>query len=276
MESQKSAGITSKISPPSITKDDKYYFRDGSIVILVEGRLFKIHQSLFERDSVLFQSSFSLSQDTSPDESGSTSLAGSSDDTPVVSNDRLADFRALCWAVYSRLLDEHSKESQGQFISSCSGWDDVRRLFSLAEQCGHKLLTQRIEEEWVHQISDGSPSGAGLDAFKQAVAVAEGSTKLRRFHGRVYYAYLRATGIFDAPSSADVAAYNLGYRPNSYGVGKYLSRLSDKQKVHMYQGLWSLSQFRNELVRAPGIPEELSYEVEDDIGRSKTSWKASK
>ncbi|KAF9443227.1 hypothetical protein P691DRAFT_738125 [Macrolepiota fuliginosa MF-IS2] len=277
-------------------REDKYYFPDGNTVILVDGHLFRVHQSLFERDSGFFQTLFSLPHGVNPQEGDFDPIEGKSDENPIVCQDTLNDFRALCWVLYSRppdiiaqqnpntvdipklisvlamshkydfpvfrswsldALQSLSVSSPTDFVRKCDGgkWDNVGRVLKLAQQCNRSTLVGCIQQGWLSHISDSSRES--VTAFVQALGVAELSNDLRDFHGQAYYAYLKATSIFDVRSVGTIAALDMNSVPSSY-VHQDLRSLSESRKMRLYMGFWSLSQFRIRLAQAPIFPDRPS------------------
>ncbi|KDQ17865.1 hypothetical protein BOTBODRAFT_171575 [Botryobasidium botryosum FD-172 SS1] len=94
----KHASVEPSSGPITVrTRDHKYYFEDGNIILLVEDTLFNVHRSLLAQDSSIFGSTFSLpvSQTTSSD------LEGSSDDSPfLLPGESAENFRLLLMALY--------------------------------------------------------------------------------------------------------------------------------------------------------------------------------
>ncbi|KXN86490.1 hypothetical protein AN958_10004 [Leucoagaricus sp. SymC.cos] len=77
------------------TRDDTYYFEDGSCVLLVEDTLFNVHRSVLSRDSSSFKTMFSLPPGEHP-------VEGTSDDNPIVlTGDTAAEFRHFLWTLYA-------------------------------------------------------------------------------------------------------------------------------------------------------------------------------
>ncbi|KAF9440441.1 hypothetical protein P691DRAFT_780080 [Macrolepiota fuliginosa MF-IS2] len=278
-------------SVATIVRDEKYYFFDGSVVILAGDRLFRIHQSLFELGSGFFRTLFSLPQGVDT-EGDSRLIEGRSDENPIIFQDTLDDFRALCWALYSRppaiaaqlkldtvdvsklisvlamshkydfpdlrtwcldVLESHLVVSPASFIGKCGGWDNVGRVLELAQQCDRSTLMRSIEQEWLQRIS-GSSKAEQISAFLGALDVAEFSGGLRDFHGRAYYTYLKATGIFDAHPLCTTITIDIGGAPSSY-MNQDLDFLDAKRQLRIYKGFWSLSQLRLRLTQAPKLPD---------------------
>ncbi|EKM79200.1 hypothetical protein AGABI1DRAFT_113797 [Agaricus bisporus var. burnettii JB137-S8] len=77
------------------TRDDYYYFDDGSCILEVEDVLFNVHKSRLSMDSSSFGTMFSLP-------SGEHPVEGTSDDNPIIlSGDTAADFRHFLWSLYA-------------------------------------------------------------------------------------------------------------------------------------------------------------------------------
>ncbi|KAF9440305.1 hypothetical protein P691DRAFT_767951 [Macrolepiota fuliginosa MF-IS2] len=74
----------------------------------------------------------------------------------------------------------------------------------------------------------------------------------RDFHGRAYYTYLKATGIFDAHPPGTTTTIDIGNIPSSY-MNQDLDFLDAKRQLRMYKGIWSLSQLRLRLTQAPKL-----------------------
>ena len=106
--------VDNKLDPPSsvsATHNPDYYYDHADCIILVENTLFKaclfkpplvdgfefvsqIHKFMLSRDSSVFRDMFALP-------GGDNSLQGSSDEMPIVLQDKVADFHSLCWLIYS-------------------------------------------------------------------------------------------------------------------------------------------------------------------------------
>ncbi|KDQ17855.1 hypothetical protein BOTBODRAFT_29165 [Botryobasidium botryosum FD-172 SS1] len=83
------------------TQDPEYYFEDGSIVILVETTLFRVHRSILIRGSSLFETMLTLPPSTGNTHPGDNA-EGSSDDHPLTLHGETAtQFRALLWSLYA-------------------------------------------------------------------------------------------------------------------------------------------------------------------------------
>lgn len=105
----------------TLLKDKQYYFDDGNCIFRVEDHLFKvgplisvrvkllieyqIHRFLLT-ESPIFEGMFALPQKpmASRDGMGDTEQGyeGGSDDNPIVCQDSVTSFQALCWGLYLR------------------------------------------------------------------------------------------------------------------------------------------------------------------------------
>ncbi|EKM79528.1 hypothetical protein AGABI1DRAFT_128676 [Agaricus bisporus var. burnettii JB137-S8] len=288
------ADMAMRLTNYAVDKD--YYFEDGSLAVLVEGCLFKIHRTLFERDSPFFRSLLSL-----PQGQGVNAPEGQSDENPVICPDSAEDFRALCWVVYSRplevlqqqeantikvselirvvtishkyefaaycewawkVLDTYYLAHPANFFDKCGSWPEVRRLFNLAIACEKKTFLDRMEQTWFHKISS-SPLGGAI-AFKEALNVAEGSDLLREFHAKSYYVYLQSSGIFEAPSQG-TTPINLDRVGSWQGLDYSLVGLSDERKIRLLTGFWSLSRLRVRLSQPPKLMDNPSCQKHSSV-----------
>ncbi|KXN81486.1 hypothetical protein AN958_04532 [Leucoagaricus sp. SymC.cos] len=285
-------------------RGENWYFEDGSTVIQVEEKLFNIHRTLFERESTFFQTLFSLPQ--------GESLEGSSDDNPIVCQDMIADFRALCWAIYCNpreilaqqnwktidfprmvrlvaishkydcitlrdwaldVLDAYSVDNPGKLVYPCKEWGSCGRILDLAYQCARKDLAERIEKDWLGRIEDRSHNES-LIAFDQALTAAERSNYLRQFHGRAYYSYLKSTGIFNTRAQDSFGTTSVPGVTSC--MDESLAAFNDQRKLRIYQGFWSLSQLRLTLTQAPKLDDNAScsQHSRDCAEGWKNWWKA--
>ncbi|KAJ7902668.1 hypothetical protein B0H14DRAFT_1142428 [Mycena olivaceomarginata] len=100
-----------------VVRDHVYYNPSGDCKIRVDDTLFCVHRFLLERDSSTFQTMFQLPQ-------GVSQPQGSTDEDPILLvGDTVAQFRALCWALYA-LPDEIVKESTAK--------DSIEKLTEVA------------------------------------------------------------------------------------------------------------------------------------------------
>ncbi|KAG9001605.1 hypothetical protein FRB93_012031 [Tulasnella sp. JGI-2019a] len=80
----------------SCTKDSSFFFRDGTIFLVVETTVFKIHQSVLERHSTVFRDMFSI-----PSSADGGDASNQWEGLPVVTlNDLAEDVRALLRLTY--------------------------------------------------------------------------------------------------------------------------------------------------------------------------------
>ncbi|KAG8794841.1 hypothetical protein FRC12_020920 [Ceratobasidium sp. 428] len=83
--------------PPAETRDSEYYYEDGSVILLVEDVLFKVHGSLLKAQSEVFRDML-----TSPSGGSDAKLEGLTDDRPIeVPEITAREFRYLLMVFYS-------------------------------------------------------------------------------------------------------------------------------------------------------------------------------
>ncbi|KAF9451136.1 hypothetical protein P691DRAFT_757611 [Macrolepiota fuliginosa MF-IS2] len=150
------------------------------------------------------------------------------------------DFRDWSW----NLLHKHITGNPGELLPRC-GWQHLERLLNLCYDCQQPQLAQHIEKEWIDRIQT-SGVGASCAALEAALDTAERSSYLRHFHGRAYYAYLKAVGAFQPGP-----ALKIGETMGQAGIS--LSSFNDQRKLRLVQGFWSLVQLRLRLIAAPEI-----------------------
>lgn len=143
------------------------------------------------------------------------------------------------------VLDSHSAAHSGQLVPRCGSWRHVARLLSLSHQCQQLPLAQRIEEEWLKRIQT-SDSSESRTAFGAALDAAEGSSYLRGFHGKAYYAYLKAVGMFNHGPA-------IGIEDSTGHVETTPSVFNEHRRMRLCQGFWSLARLRSRLAVAPRI-----------------------
>ncbi|KAG8715282.1 hypothetical protein FRC09_016752 [Ceratobasidium sp. 395] len=62
---EKTPVVPQPVPPPARTRDPQYYYKDGSVILLVKDTLFKVHASLLEAQSEILKNTFaSLSPDS--------------------------------------------------------------------------------------------------------------------------------------------------------------------------------------------------------------------
>ncbi|KAG9123961.1 hypothetical protein FRC07_013352 [Ceratobasidium sp. 392] len=82
--------------PPPITRDPEYYYEDGSVVLLIEGVLFKVHASLLKAQSHVFRDMLTLPLGDNDQEP-----AGISDERPLdIPGVEAVEFRNLLKMFY--------------------------------------------------------------------------------------------------------------------------------------------------------------------------------
>ncbi|KAJ3562923.1 hypothetical protein NP233_g9273 [Leucocoprinus birnbaumii] len=274
------------MSPPppaaKYARDTDYYYHDGSCVFLVGGRLFKIHRSQLERHSNVFKTILATPAEDMKPTSG---LEGFSDEHPIVREDSVAEFRALCWVIYAtpaEIVDQFTSTKAdvprmislisvthkydmpgyrdwafsainkiaqaGQIQPSCKSWENLQQLLDLSHKSKQFELASRIQFSWIKSI-EKSPKA--LRPFTSALRAAENS-KLRGFHAQIYYTYLRANGALSARAL---------YDPASSSIDKIVSHVTehpsvdigDTHRLRLYQGFWSLTQLRHRLDTPPSL-----------------------
>ena len=111
--STSSAGTQTDSSAMRYVRDPEFWFKKGDCVVIIENIMLKvsttyfsfykiliipntqIHRSDLERDRSVFADMFSLPNgDDSPNTTTETD--------PLIVPDKLNEFRALCWVLYSR------------------------------------------------------------------------------------------------------------------------------------------------------------------------------
>ncbi|KAF9448707.1 hypothetical protein P691DRAFT_668881 [Macrolepiota fuliginosa MF-IS2] len=291
-------------------RDDVWYFTDGTVVFLVEDKLFRVHGAIFARDSELFQALLSLPQgDAQRDEIG-----GHSDDNPIVcAGDSIEEFRALCWALYARpsdillqqdyntvdvpklikivaishkydfaayqdwalgVLGAHCSAYPTSFFAKCGTWSNVCTIFRLASQCNQNALVQEMEQSWLRRTSNASKS-EGLTAFGYALDVAETSDSFRQFHGKLYYTYLQTTVMFCVRFQEGVES--TGILDTASHIDTSLSKFSEERRYRILSGFWSLSRLWRKLSQPPKLenshPPCTGNHTRDCVPKWQAWWK---
>ncbi|KAF9564166.1 hypothetical protein CPC08DRAFT_631715 [Agrocybe pediades] len=83
------------------TRDDKFYFSDGNMTILVSNILFRVHQHVLARDGSTFETMFSAKKDA---HEGPECFKeeGEDDEHPIqLFDDDINQFRDLLWSLYA-------------------------------------------------------------------------------------------------------------------------------------------------------------------------------
>ncbi|KAI3618218.1 hypothetical protein WG66_005777 [Moniliophthora roreri] len=97
--------------PVNLKHDPKYYFEDGSCVLLVQDTLFNVHRTMLSKDNSSFGTMFTLPQ-------GSAEAEGRSDDNPIIlTGDKPSEFRHFLWALYAIPPELHQVTSPGADIT---------------------------------------------------------------------------------------------------------------------------------------------------------------
>ncbi|KAJ3552531.1 hypothetical protein NP233_g12860 [Leucocoprinus birnbaumii] len=255
------------------TKDEDYYFEDGNIV----------HRSLFERNSAFFSTLFSLPQ-------GDGTCEGSIEDSPIVCQDNAEDIQALCWLIYSSpgdicaqknpdtidipklisagcvshkyefltfrdwvldVMDEFLATHPDKLIPKCGRWDRVRSILILTTTCKRENLSQRIQSDWIRRIALNESN-----AFTGALRAAEACEDLRNFHGRVYYAHMKATQNISAKNTEPIDIGDVG----TY-TEEAITKLTEQQRSRFCQGYRSLMSLRPRLTKPPALEDNPTCSV---------------
>ncbi|KAF8962976.1 hypothetical protein BDZ97DRAFT_1920104 [Flammula alnicola] len=93
-------------SMTSGSKDERYYFPNGNITILVSEILFKVHRHILARDGSTFENMFSLDVHAEANTPTNGSIIfqqdGGSDENPIqLQGDTVDEFRDLLWCLYA-------------------------------------------------------------------------------------------------------------------------------------------------------------------------------
>ncbi|KXN81487.1 hypothetical protein AN958_04533 [Leucoagaricus sp. SymC.cos] len=266
------AEIKKSICKKPPTRDDEWYLEDGNVILLIKDRLFKLHRYLLARESRFFSTLLSLPQN---EDSGSTNAEGESDDCPIICpSDTVEDFKALCWALYARPADILAQQnsvtadvpllirvialSHKYEFTAYETWafNVLENLSSphpswlIAAQCRENALVLRMEQDWLQRISNSESDGA----VEYALMVAETSGELRQFHGKVYYTFLRAKGVFSAEAQETVGSTNLVDAASAKEDS--LTVLTSSRKRRLQNGFWSLAQLRLRLAHPPMLDND--------------------
>ncbi|EKM79518.1 hypothetical protein AGABI1DRAFT_128667 [Agaricus bisporus var. burnettii JB137-S8] len=134
------------MDPP--TRDEEYYFEDGSCILLVRDRLFNLHRTILSRNSAFFKQMFSLPQPA-------IGQSGQSDDDPILCDDPVDDFRSLCRILYPTGTLSEPRPKPRTFDGP-----DINRMAEIA-LIAHKYEFVKIENG-VHRIISGSPFDANV------------------------------------------------------------------------------------------------------------------
>ncbi|KAJ7902665.1 hypothetical protein B0H14DRAFT_2667109 [Mycena olivaceomarginata] len=258
-----------------IVRDPVYYNPSGDCKILVEDTLFCIHRFLLERDSATFQTMFQLPQ-------GAHAPQGSTDEDPIVlMGDTVAQFRALCWALYAlpneivkattsnksiEKLAELATISQKYQLAAFESWsmDSVQSqcqvsgsaatflltcpphllplLLRLSVLYGDDTLLKRIISAWVSRLTTTPLTPSYLPVVEFSTALRSAEdNNLRDFLGQLYYARLRIAHRDSVTPHTDLPFQDLEPR--------HLGRI--------LRGSWLLStmwqKLRPELPQGPGV-----------------------
>jgi hypothetical protein len=145
------------------------------------------------------------------------------------------------WAL--DVLGNYSLAYSDTFVLKCGSWARVGRILTFAAICKRDGLAQRIEAIWLQSITNKE-----FIALEQALTTAEGCHELRKFHGRVYYTYFKASKITDRKSQNGEA---MGINDVAKYADEAMTKLNDKRRSRLCQGLWSMLSLRPRLLQAP-------------------------
>ncbi|CAA7262837.1 unnamed protein product [Cyclocybe aegerita] len=249
-------------------KDPDFFRPDGDCVISIDATLFKIHRYLLIRNSSVFANIFTLPTDASLEDPDSVS-----EENPLVLTDDIADFRALCWALYA--LPTEFQEYQYKTMRIV----DLSRIVSLLaiankyqfasyEKWSLEILIKHKDAPLDPHATEGLPSALlerllRLSVICEAPALQEnvqdmwievlrarnsedGSARialdvgeqlnLRQFQGRVYYQ-------LSAEMERQRRASGLSvYHPPE-------QNLSPEQQMCLFRGSWSVGQYVNGVMK---------------------------
>lgn len=154
------------------------------------------------------------------------------------------------WAL--DVLELHSTGHPDEFIPRCGEWKDVDRILNLCYQAQRGALGRGIEEEWLRRIH--SATGDDLrTTFEAALDTAESLPHLRKFHGKAYYQYLKAIGMFGRQPlpkiRIDDSTEYIELSPSSF---------NEQRRLRLHEGFWSLTRLRLKLSEAPKIGDNPS------------------
>ncbi|XP_006462810.1 hypothetical protein AGABI2DRAFT_186668 [Agaricus bisporus var. bisporus H97] len=147
--------FTPTMDPP--TRDEEFYFEDGSCILLVRNRLFNLHRTILSENSAFFKQMFSLPQPA-------IGLSGQSDDDPIRCDDPVDHFRALCHTLYRNLSEPGPKPRTFDGPA-------ILRVASIA-WLAHKYEFVGIEN-WAHKAISGSPFDTNILTPEDASSVLE-------------------------------------------------------------------------------------------------------
>ncbi|KAJ3551781.1 hypothetical protein NP233_g13013 [Leucocoprinus birnbaumii] len=269
--------VTPPPSPPAYIRDPDYYYHDGSCVFLVQNHLFRIHRSQLERYSEIFKDMFKLPQ---PGENPPKD--GTSDENPVVVHDTVAEFQAMCWAIYAkpivivrqmdpettdilRLVDVVSMAHKydmpdvrswafdalnkavggGKLFVRLRSWQNVQKLLDFAHKCGQVELETRIQNIWCKAIEQNPKTVMHLNYGLDAGE----QCNIRAFQGLLYYTYLRATGKFAIANPATTSINNVA----SFIAEDPPAELGKARSHRLHRGFSSLTLLRNQLDTPPAL-----------------------
>ncbi|QRV97390.1 The BTB (BR-C, ttk and bab)/POZ (Pox virus and Zinc finger) domain [Ceratobasidium sp. AG-Ba] len=139
---------------PLGVRDSRYYFEDGSIIILAERTLFKIHRSLLSLHSDVFESMFKLPGHRISDESTSPiDDEGGSDRNPVIIPEiKASQLRTFLLYIYGTATNpEYRALIQAATEESANSLVALRRYLDVAS-LAHRFCLEDIESWALDQL----------------------------------------------------------------------------------------------------------------------------
>ncbi|KAF7298650.1 BTB domain-containing protein [Mycena indigotica] len=149
IDAEQELGGSARGEPKAPTKDVVYFFATGDCVFLVENVLFKIHKERLTREpdpDCCFRGLFSSARDQGMSTMGEIDSVYEDDGggrfeiIPI--DDKLVDFRALCWVLYALPGDIQQQNESGA---------DISRLVSVANMA-HKYMMPSYEAWALYMI----------------------------------------------------------------------------------------------------------------------------
>ncbi|KZT12827.1 uncharacterized protein LAESUDRAFT_17959 [Laetiporus sulphureus 93-53] len=110
MLSASSAPLVKRTIETTHKRHQKFYFKDGNVIFLVEDTFYNVHRYFLERDSKLFQDLFSLPQKQSAE--------GLSDDNPIrLVCTKSIDMERFLSVLYPRRIGKYDLETTEEWVS---------------------------------------------------------------------------------------------------------------------------------------------------------------
>ncbi|KAJ3512971.1 hypothetical protein NLJ89_g3213 [Agrocybe chaxingu] len=204
--------------------DDQFFFPGGDCVVAIDGTLFKVHRFQLTREGSTFADLLTL-----PTETGSAPEM--TEENPLVLTDDIADFRALCWALYATPVQLYTY--QGEQIRTLDLLQVVCLLeiahkyhFTAYEHWARDILIRHTDPQKCHssKLRDNIEATWLLrfDSPGLALTTAEG-LQLHQFQGKCYYKLVGNLGTIRLKGSSTT------YVP-------YETELSSEQRAWLFQG----------------------------------------